>query len=416
MTGSFSPVGRDSFSAAGADQSACSAKRSPSPRISSRRDIDPRTQMTEKPRPIARRRLEASSRACAPLESMNVTSQRSTTTFPSPSLIARSSSATSAGAVRKSISRLATTTVMSPSRCWETENSSDCWAMTSPDDRPSESTCPRAQRATSSVSDCLTTLPPAADPTPHFFWRNFREAKGPAEGLGPGGPDLLGALRALLLGGPELVARLRLLHRDRLSVLYEQVDGESHGDVLPERVVAALRARPVQRLGQLLLRRRLHAAGRGRLPERVEHVVVGDLDLLRLHDRRQDALPTQRALGVRLGLRHELLLGLPRDLQVALRRDALAFEPAAGPGPHLVRLRVNELVAHLDRRGVGCGVDDGLAELGLDLALARDPQLLLDVRTKLAERVEAARFGREVVVELGQALLLDLLDAHIEDG
>src|SRR5439155_581937 len=40
----------------------------------------------------------------------------------------------------------------------------------------------------------------------------------------------------------------------------------------------------------------------------------------------------------------------------------------------------------------------------------------LDVFAQLLERVESAGVGRELVIELRQALLLDLLHAHVEPG
>src|SRR5438552_637891 len=50
--------------------------------------------------------------------------------------------------------------------------------------------------------------------------------------LAAGRPDLLGGLALLfLLRRPELVARLRLLDRDRLRVLDQQVDRLAHRDV-----------------------------------------------------------------------------------------------------------------------------------------------------------------------------------------
>src|SRR5437868_642637 len=68
--------------------------------------------------------------------------------------------------------------------------------------------------------------------------RNFRQPGQPANALRAGGPDLLGALPTLLLGGPELLARLRLLDRDRLGVLHEEIHRAPHRDVLAQRLVA----------------------------------------------------------------------------------------------------------------------------------------------------------------------------------
>ena len=106
-----------------------------------------------------------------------------------------------------------------------------------------------------------------------------------------------------------------------------------------------------------------------RLAQRGLDLLVGDLDALLLDDRREHRLPLQRQLGLGLGLADELLLGLAGDLEVLARVHALRLEAAGGAVPHLVRLRVHELVGHVE---LGLGhhrVDGGLAELLLDRAL-----------------------------------------------
>ena len=70
----------------------------------------------------------------------------------------------------------------------------------------------------------------------------------------------------------------------------------------------------------------------------------------------------------------------------------------------------------VDRRVGGSGVDDVLAELALELLSLELGDLRRDLLAHLGERVEAAGVGGEVVVELGQLLLLDLLDLGLEDG
>ena len=80
-----------------------------------------------------------------------------------------------------------------------------------------------------------------------------------------------------------------------------------------------------------------------------------------------------------------------------------------------VRAGLDQRLGHLDGRGADGGVDRGLAELGLDLALLRLGEALADVLAQLVERVEAG-LGGEVLVELGQLLGLDLLDRDRELG
>ena len=79
-----------------------------------------------------------------------------------------------------------------------------------------------------------------------------------------------------------------------------------------------------------------------------------------------------------------------------------------------MRARVNQLVGHLD---LGLGdrrVDHGLLELALDRPLVGLAQALGDVLAQLGQRVEPGRLGGELVVELGQALRLDLVDRDVE--
>ena len=70
----------------------------------------------------------------------------------------------------------------------------------------------------------------------------------------------------------------------------------------------------------------------------------------------------------------------------------------------------------LDVGGGDRGVHRGLAELALDLALLRLADALLELGAQLVERVVAAGLDGEVVVQLGQPLLLDLLDLDGEGG
>ncbi len=76
-----------------------------------------------------------------------------------------------------------------------------------------------------------------------------------------------------------------------------------------------------------------------------------------------------------------------------------------------MRARVNQLLGNLD---LGLGdrrLEHGLLELALDRPLVGFAQPAGDVLAQLGQRVEARRLGRELVVELGQPLGLDLGDA-----
>src|SRR2546421_7902855 len=82
-------------------------------------------------------------------------------------------------------------------------------------------------------------------------------------GLRPRGPDLAGALLALLLGRPDLLPGLGLLERNRLCAVHQHVDRLAHRDVLPQRLVAALGFSALERLLDLVLLRTARRARRG---------------------------------------------------------------------------------------------------------------------------------------------------------
>ena len=154
----------------------------------------------------------------------------------------------------------------------------------------------------------------------------------------------------------------------------------------------------------------LALGGRG---ERLEQLLLGRADLLGRDDGREHGLAAQRQLGVRLHLGEDLLLGAPGDLQVGLARDAAVGQRVEHPLPHLLRPRLDQLGRQVDARGGHGGVERGLAELGLDPFLVGLDQTAADVLAQLLHAVEAG-VDREVVVDVGQLLELDLLDGHLE--
>ncbi len=81
----------------------------------------------------------------------------------------------------------------------------------------------------------------------------------------------------------------------------------------------------------------------------------------------------------------------------------------------LPRTRLDERACALNVRGGDERVDGGGAERSVDLLVDRDPHSSLDVRAQLRERVELARGPRQLVVDLGQHLLVDVLDGD-RDG
>ncbi len=188
----------------------------------------------------------------------------------------------------------------------------------------------------------------------------------------------------------------------------QQLEGLAGRDVLAQALEPLGLAQPLEQL----LRRRAVALGARR--ERLEQLLVGRLDLLGLDDRGEHRLALERAGRLGLGLVGERLLVLAGDLQVGLLGDALARERGHRLLEQLVGARVDELVGHLDLGLGDGGVEHRLLELALDRALLGLAQPRGDVLAQLGERVEAAGLGRELVVELGQPLLLDLVDGDLE--
>src|SRR5215218_8372080 len=125
----------------------------------------------------------------------------------------------------------------------------------------------------------------------------------PVAELASGGPE---AARRGLLGrvgarGPELVAGLRLLDGDRLGGLRDAVDRLALRELRLEPVEPSARAQPLEQL----LRRA--AVRGGRALERLEHLLVGDLDALGLDHRREHGLAAQVAPGRLAVLLHDLV-------------------------------------------------------------------------------------------------------------
>src|SRR5919204_3558376 len=100
------------------------------------------------------------------------------------------------------------------------------------------------------------------------------------------------ALPLLLPGSPELLARDRLLLGDRLRRFRDQVDRLAQAQVLAKDRVAPAAAQALEQPFRGLLA----LAG----PERLEHLLLCDLDPLCLDHRRQGRLAAQGSLGVRL--------------------------------------------------------------------------------------------------------------------
>src|SRR5215218_5740759 len=226
-------------------------------------------------------------------------------------------------------------------------------------------------------------------------------------GSGPRRPELRRALFGLCSGSPELVAGLRLLDRDRLGGVRQEVERLALRELRLEGVEAAGGPHPLE---QLVRARALRRRG---LLERLEQLVLRRLDRVGGDDRGEHRLALELALGVGLALGDDVVLRAAGDLQVHLLRDALVAERVQHLLPQLARARLDQRLGDVDLRVRDGGVEHGLAELRVDAALLGLGQPLADVLAQLVERVEAG-LGRELVVDRRQLLRLDLLDGHRE--
>src|ERR1044072_8771974 len=217
-------------------------------------------------------------------------------------------------------------------------------------------------------------------------------------------------LLLLLLRGPDLLARLGLLERDRHRRPDDQVDRLAHANVFADHRVAAILAQPLQ---QLLRRRPLLLGGVG---QRLGHLLLGDLDLLRLGARRPHSPAPQLGFGVRFGLLDHVLTGLALHLQVGVGAHPARRQLPLDPLPALPGGSGWECLGDLDGRCRGSGVDRGEPEVLLGPLPDRLGEPRGDVAAQLLEGLELGGLGGEIVVELGQHLLPHLLHLDREDG
>src|SRR5438876_3982718 len=214
-------------------------------------------------------------------------------------------------------------------------------------------------------------------------------------------------LGPLLPGGPQPLPGLRLAHRYRLGPRRDQLDGLARRLLLAQVLQAAGRA-------QLLEQRRgLDALVFGGWRHRAQQLLVGDRYPLRRHDRREHRLPAQRLLGLGLQVGQRLGLAAPRDLRIALGRDAAARQRAQHSLPHLARPGLDQLGRHADPGPGHHRIERGLAELALDARPLELQQARADLLAQLLHAVEAG-VDREVLVDRRKLLGLDLLDGHLE--
>src|SRR6266545_6640361 len=224
--------------------------------------------------------------------------------------------------------------------------------------------------------------------------------------LTAGGPEFRLGRLLFLVGRPESLAHLGELLRNALYLGGDSVESVTEAQIVAKRLEAAALTKPEQGLvGVVANDRRLFAY------ERLDFV-VGDLDPKPVRGGVEHELARDGARGLLAEPRDQLLGLLAGHREIRLERNASRLDLPRKAAEQLARARLDERSrgVHL-RRG-----DDRIGDVGAELRLdfLRDllAQVGLDVLPQLRERVELARRARELVVELGQQLLLDLLHRY----
>ena len=127
-------------------------------------------------------------------------------------------------------------------------------------------------------------------------------------------------------------------------------------------------------------------------------------------DRLEHQLPLDDELGLRPHLLLDVLLGLLEHAEVDLHGEALLAHALLELVVEPVRLAVDHRGRDGERRVLDGLLDGGGAELALRARLGGRLQALAHVVAQLVDGLELADVGGEGVVELGDDLLLDLLD------
>ena len=153
----------------------------------------------------------------------------------------------------------------------------------------------------------------------------------------------------------------------------------------------------------------------GGVLERLDHLLVGDLELLGLGDRRHHGLALQLFLRIGLRLGDQLIPRFALHLQEHVGVHPLLGELAFHPFPAFGRPRGDDVVGDVDGRVVHRGVDRCDAEVFLGTAVQRAADFLADVAAELLQRLELGRVGGEVVVEVRKDFFPHLFDRDLED-
>ena len=246
------------------------------------------------------------------------------------------------------------------------------------------------------------------------------QASGPASTVPPASRGASGAAparrpssrarsAALLRGRPQLLARARLLERDRLGGLRDQLDRAPRGEIVAQLLEAPGVAQSLAAASRAATCSRSAAAASASSSSSSLGSISSACTTAVSTASRRSARSASGASSARISCS-----SLPVMPQVGLARDAAVGERVQDALPHLARARLDQRSGHLHlaperppRRARPRGTPARpWPLLGLEQAPA-------DVLAQLVDRVEAG-VDREVVVDLGELLALDLLDRHLE--
>src|SRR5256886_3900483 len=222
--------------------------------------------------------------------------------------------------------------------------------------------------------------------------------------LATGGPQFRLGCWLFLVRGPDGFTGRGLLGRDAVDLVDDTVEGAREPHALPLRVVGTRAARLLDDLVRLL----------EAIAEGLVDLLVRDLDAELVGGGLEDEFAGHRSGRLVAQTLDQILGRIAGHLDVGLERPAAALEHGIQLAQQRSRARVDDRPRHLDLRRFYEPVDrsasEDLVHLGFDLFA----DALLDVGSELVERVELGGGARELVIELGQHLLLDLLDDGLD--
>src|SRR3954471_5171080 len=224
--------------------------------------------------------------------------------------------------------------------------------------------------------------------------------------LTAGGPKFRLGLLLFLFGRPDRIAYLRQLARDALHLGDDTVERIAEPHVLAQRLEATALAQATERfVGVLVEQLRLLA------DERLD-VVVRDDNRELVRRGLEDELARNGRSRLVFEPTDQRLWCLAGHREIGLQRNPARLDLLREAAQQLARARLDERPGRIQLRRVDERVDRIRPKLRLDLLRDLLEEARLDVAAQLGERLELTCRTRELVVDLGELLLLDLLDGE----